>query len=226
MNQAFLQWFKDSKAVDVNQRPQTFYHGSIEEFTIFDTNRIRADETDAVYNGFWFTSEQDEASPAWRDPKFVNAYYLSVQNPAPHEVVYELYKKIKNDPDTDVKYSAEKGFRSWADVVRYELQCLGYDGVIHQDVPEINFEEYEEKGETVYTTNRGFTYKLKKDTEWGGVDLYKVRQGFDDYLTGYEDIPDFLNQHKERVFVVFNPNQIKSIENTGTWSVEDADVRY
>lgn len=225
MKQAFQQWFVDSKAIDQNGAPQLFYHGSLEEFTVFDEARIRANETDAVYNGFWFTSEKESASPAWRNPKHVNSFYLSIQNPAPHQVVNELYNQVKNSPDSEEKYSLANGFRSWADVIRYELQQLGYDGVIHQDVPEINLEEYEEKGETSYTTNRGFKYKLKKDAEWGGVDLYKVRHDYDDHITGYEDINDFMSQHQERVFVVFNSNQIKSVHNTGTWSIESADVR-
>jgi hypothetical protein len=225
MNDAFINWFKDSKATEVNGKPQIFYHGSIDSFTVFDINRIRADETDAVYNGFWFTSEKDCASPAWRDSKYVNAYYLSIQNPAPHTVIKELYSIIKNDENKYLKYSIENGFRSWADVIRYELQRKGYDGVIHQEVPIINHDEYEEKGETVYTNNRGFNYKLKRDDDFGGVDLYRFQNGFEDHLTGYEDLTDFFNQHAERVIVVFKPNQIKSVQNEGSWCSNNNDIK-
>ncbi|MBP1308890.1 hypothetical protein JOD82_001910 [Paenibacillus sp. 1182] len=90
-----------------------------------------------MYNGFWFSSQKDDASPAWKDPKYVNAYYLSVQNPAPHMVIKELFTKIKADEQSYLKYSIENGFRSWADAVRYELKVMGYDGVIHRVVPEI-----------------------------------------------------------------------------------------
>ncbi|ADO59658.1 hypothetical protein [Paenibacillus polymyxa] len=226
MNKAFFKWFKQSKAIDVGGKPQIFFHGSIQEFSVFDTSRIRANETDALYNGFWFSSNKDDASPAWSDPKYVNAYYLSVQKPAPHTVIKELFKEIKADEQSYSKFSIEKGFRSWADVVRFELQVMGYDGVIHRDIPEINRKEFEEKGETVYNSNRCFQYKLKKHDDLGGVDLYRIQCGREDYITGYEDLKDFLHQHSERVFVVFKPSQIKSIHNEGSWCPDHNDVRY
>lgn len=39
------------------------YHGSIESFSQFDELKINPHETDALYNGFWFTSDE-WASPA------------------------------------------------------------------------------------------------------------------------------------------------------------------
>lgn len=225
-NHCFTNWFGQSKAVDQAGQPQVFYHGSISDFTVFETSKIRADETDAVYNGFWFTSDKEHASPAWRDPKYVKAFYLSIQNPASHSTVKELYREIRNNESLEADYPTDMGFRSVADIIRYELQKRGYDGVIHQEVPEIDVLEFESKGETVYTTNRGFNYKLKRDDEFGGVDLFKVREDYEDHITGYEDLNDFIEQHSERVFVVFNPNQIKSIDNVGTWNVLSQDIRY
>ncbi|MBP1308891.1 hypothetical protein JOD82_001911 [Paenibacillus sp. 1182] len=87
-------------------------------------------------------------------------------------------------------------------------------------------EEFEEKGETVYWSNRGFQYKLKKYDDLGGVDLYRIQCGGEEYITGYEDLIDLFNQHSERVFVAFKPNQIKSIHNEGSWYPDNNDVRY
>lgn len=214
----FQKWFGNSVAIDEMNNPLVVYHGSIAEFTVFDINKIRANETDAYYNGFWFTSEIDRASPAWVNPRYVNSYYISLQNPAPHKVVNEVYRNNYKE------CSFKNGFRSWADIVRFKLQELGYDGVIHNDKPKVNIQEFEDTGETIYITNRGFKYKLKKDTEWGGVDLYKIRYDYEDHLTGYDDLNSFLSQHNERVFVVFNPEQIKSINNIGTFDIANPDT--
>ena len=52
-------------------------------------------------------------------------------------------------------------------------------------------------GETIYQTPRGHKYKLKIDTEYNGLDLYSVNSyDREDYITGYEDLKDFLNQQE------------------------------
>jgi hypothetical protein len=201
MNTQFLTWFKGSVAVDEYGKPQPFYHGSIQDFKVFDIAKIRADETDAVYNGFWFTSEKDGASPAWRNPKFVKTCYLRLCNPAPHEVSRMVNKEVMANPS---RYQ-HADFRSYADAVRFELLKLGYDGVIHNDKPVINTEELRLTGKTSYRTVRGSLYSIAFDKEWGGLDLFDYRG---DQITGYEDYKDFITQHSERTFVVFDPMQV------------------
>lgn len=203
MTPEFKEWFGNSIVADESGNPLVVYHGSIEAFKDFDKTKIKACETDAVYNGFWFTSDESSASPAFRDPKFIRPYYLSLQNPAPKEVYMEVYEKVRID---DELYSM-KGSRSYCDSVRMMLQDLGYDGIIHRDIPVIDWEQYENTGQYTYETVRGTKYTIKKDKEFGGLDLYYSNG---EYITGYLGKDDFMGLHSERVFVVFEPNQILS----------------
>lgn len=203
MDTQLVDWFGGSVAIDEFGRPQAFYHGSVADFQSFDVNKIRANETDAVYNGFWFTSEKESASPAWRDPRFIKSCYLRICNPAPHDVVQTVYSEIR---DNLQKYESEYPHnRSYADLVRFVLESRGYDGVIHDDRPIVNLEEFTLTGETSFFTKRGRMYTIRVDEEFGGVDLFR---GTDDHLTGYENYDDFISQHSERIFVAFNPDQI------------------
>lgn len=201
MNAQFLNWFRGSGAVDERGNPMLFYHGASYEFDHFDITKIRADETDAVYNGFWFTSERSNASPAWRDPKYIKTVYLRLCNPAPHELARKIYRDVRDNPDNYKHLS----YRSYHDAVRFELQRLGFDGMIHNDRPLINLQEFQQTGQASYLSARGNKYTIKLNTEYGGVDLYGADA---DHITGYEDLQDFFTQHNERTLVVFDPRQI------------------
>lgn len=197
-------WFTGSVAVDHTGRPQPFFHGSITKFTAFDKSKIRANESDAPYNGFWFTSNRSDASPAWKNPTFIFTCYLQLRNPAPHKVIREVNKFVSTNIDSP-RYST---CRSSADALRFELQFNGYDGVIHEDSPLINVREFMSTGKTSYRTVRGSLYYLEVDNEYGGVDLFDSRH---DHITGYLNLEDFVSLNSERIFVVFEPYQINVI---------------
>ena len=57
-------FFANSKIRDEAGHLLTMYHGSSYDFDVFDFNRIRAYESDAFYNGFWFSSDPNTL-PAW-----------------------------------------------------------------------------------------------------------------------------------------------------------------
>ncbi len=66
----FKRWFGNSIALVKNSdgTPRAFYHGSVEDFDTFDKSRIRADDYDAPFNGFWFSSDEN-TSPAFNEKK-------------------------------------------------------------------------------------------------------------------------------------------------------------
>lgn len=177
----------------------TMYHGSVESFDYFDESKINPYETDAYYNGFWFTSDS-WASPAWRNPKYIKKCIVTMNNPAPHPVIKNVIK--------EVEAGGFEEFKSLADAVRYKLKSLGYDGVIFNDIPIINEVELKETGKTEYYTARGTKYKLAIDYEYNGLDLYDK---YDGYITGYLNLEDFLNQ-QEQTIVVFSNDQIEILE--------------
>ncbi|MNV52833.1 hypothetical protein D3C71_1449470 [compost metagenome] len=203
MNQQFVNWFKGSIAVDDKMQPQLFYHGTSYNFNSFDIKKIRANETDAVYNGFWFTSEKEEALPAWTKLKYLKTCYLRLTNPAPHALARRIHKDVIENIK---KYSHyDSSARSICDIVRYELQFAGYDGIIHEDAVKPNLAELQSTGKTVYRTARGRLWYLEVDKVWGGLNLLNCDG---ELITGYTDYADFMNQHKEKIYVVFDPKQI------------------
>ena len=79
------QYFKDSKIRDENGNLLTLYHGSSNQFTIFDQNKAGKSTKDASI-GFWFTETREGAD------KFTRSSWYGNDN----SNVYEVYLNIKN----------------------------------------------------------------------------------------------------------------------------------
>jgi hypothetical protein len=200
----FKRWFKNSVVVDENGEPLLMRHGSVSEFDIFDKSKIRVDDYDAPFNGFWFTSD-DWASPAFTSPKYTKEVYLSVQNPAP----WQVWRKVSKEVENYYEEYKSKGARGYGDTVRMVLQDMGYDGVIWEGKPNVDLSALEKDSRVEFETLRGNKYELRKNKELGGVDLYSNCMG---HITGYNDAQEYLSL-QETVVVVFEPNQIKSARN-------------
>ena len=228
---AFKRWFGDSKVVDENSKPLVMYHGTAEElFNIFNKEKIRADDYDTPFNGFWFSSNKF-TSPAMRDAKNIIPVFLSIKNPAPSDVWKQVSKQVYKESDLNQESALRKGARSVGDEIRYRLQDMGYDGIQYSGKPNINKEEFEKTGQVSFKDFSGKSYTLVKNDEDGGVDLYdgkvtgKPSLEKDEYITGYLDLDNFLETGSEQVWVAFEPNQIKSATgNKGTFSPEREEI--
>lgn len=210
------QFFEDSKLRDASGRLMTFYHGSSYEFDVFDTDKIRPIDSDAYYNGFWFSTDPNTL-PAWTKLRVRHEVYLNVCNPAPTSIVRETIRETRKHwmrAGDETVFHAKS--RSLHDEVRYRLQDMGYDGIIHDWHPEIDGKELESTGQTKVTTIRGTEYLLKKDLKYGGIDLFyydaQEPDGEGEFLTGYSDLADYLSLQYCTV-ICFHPNQIKAIDN-------------
>jgi len=177
----------------------TLYHASTQSFTYFDENKIKANETDALYNGFWFSSRKD-TSPSFRDSKYLKKCIVTLNNPAPIDIISETIKKLRD--------SNLEGYRSIPDAVRLNLKSMGYDGIIFNHVPEVNEKELNTKGKTSFISARGCKYYLELDKKYGGVDLL---DRYGECITGYEDLEDFLHM-QETTIIVFSNDQIEILE--------------
>lgn len=220
-----------SKVVDENGEPKVVYHGSVsEDIEAFDKNKINANETDAYYNGFWFSTDS-ETSPAWRTAKKVYPVFLNLRNPITRKQAHKIAREYFKDEEFDDSIGSE-GIRSGADAVRAKLQQLGYDGVIDFAHPKINVQEFKETGQTTFETSGGTKYVIMQESD--GVNVYEYDYYSDDHIgefnTSVDTIEEFFNDayfFGDETFVVFEPNQIKSaIENIGTFSKENDDIRY
>lgn len=159
-NPNFVKWFKGSKVVNQDGSPMVMYHGTTGDVESFDPERIKANETDAPFNGFWFSSSRD-TSPAFRDPTNIMPVYLRITNPAP----WQVWRKVASETQQDFYDSKELPSRSRTtfDEVRYRLIDMGYDGIIFDQKPDLDIDAYHRDGRLDYRTVRGGKAWIQKD---------------------------------------------------------------
>lgn len=219
----FKRWFGDSKVVDENGKPLLVYHGSpVRGFDTFDLSKVNAYDPDGPYNGFFFSSSREHAEGAGRFPygrpdatdSETRAFYLSLKNPATREQARKVARELRDD------WAAQyPSARSLQDATRMELQARGYDGVVHSPYVSPSKAAFDRDGR-VPLGKSGYTLV----NEDGGVSLY---DGNDEFITGYTDWNDALNQLKDGTFVAFNPASIKSAtDNNGDFNPVDPRIAF
>ena len=210
------EYFKGSKVIDTKGILLRVYHASVEDFNVFDKDKIRKVDYDAPFNGFWFSNNKN-TSPAMRQGKYLKSGYLNVTNPAPLKVWRQVVKEVRND---DVSNPMS---RSSNDEVRYRLQDMGYDGVHWDGVPDVDWDKFYADGYVEFNDVRGYKFALRLNEDYGGIDLIDLHYDYGEVVTGYEDRADF-EKMQEEVWVAFESNQFKNADNTTPTDSED--VRY
>ena len=116
----FRRWFGDSKVVDEKGEPLVVYHGTDEEFFVFDMDRTRSAMD---LHGAFFSPWEDDARGYGRN---VGAFYLSIKNPAPAAVAYKALNMFQGQENAGAK-------------ARDLLISQGYDGVSNEGEEYIAF---------------------------------------------------------------------------------------
>ena len=167
LNTNFWNWFADSKVINADGTPRVMYHGTSQDFDTFDPTKIKVMDTDAPFNGFWF-SDSPETSPAFHDPTNIMPVYLRITNPADWRVWRKVTQWVNNDYREQGELPSRS--RSTNDEVRHRLSDMGYDGILFSGRPDINAEELERTGRIDFRNVRGHKAWLQKDTrpevEW------------------------------------------------------------
>lgn len=104
------EYFKDSKVRDEDGNLLVVYHGSYEDFTVFDKTKGRANMD---IQGSFFSPWEIDAGGYGPN---VKAYYLNITNPADEQTGYKALKKYQGQSEAGIK-------------AREYLESLGYDGV-------------------------------------------------------------------------------------------------
>lgn len=218
------EYFKDSKVRDAGGNLLVMYHGTTEDFTVFDKEKIKKNDTDFYVNGFWFSDDPD-TSPAFRNAKRTLKGYLNVTNPAPINVAKRVRREVFSEPD-ESKFHEKS--RSSQDEIRYRLQDMGYDGIHFEGRPTFDETELDRTGKVVVTYPRGYQQVLVKNED-GYLDLYdwhKSDGGWydeDEAITGYDDMEDFLSMQEE-IYIAFESDQFKNADNLTPTT--NPDIRY
>lgn len=120
LSKAQQEYFAESKIRDEDGNLRVVYHGSAENFTVFDRTKGRANMD---IQGMFFSPWEDDAMGYGEN---VQAYYLNIKNPAPESVGYKALRKFQGQNNAGVK-------------ARDYLESLGYDGVNNGDEEFIAF---------------------------------------------------------------------------------------
>ena len=120
LTQQQAEYFKKSKVRDENGNLLKVYHGTTENFTVFDKTKGRSNMD---IQGMFFSPWEIDAKGYGSN---VNAYYINITNPASERMGYMALRKFQGQNNAGVK-------------AREYLENLGYDGVNNGDEEYIAF---------------------------------------------------------------------------------------
>ena len=207
------EYFKDSKAVDENGNLKVLYHGTPNEFNEFSYEFLGTNGT-LLGKGFYLTD----------DTKVAEAY----ANKGENGKIMELYVDIKKPLKWGKTTISKQQFQKFVEAVNQATEgrlFADYSG------------EFSEKGSQQYNSTLN---DILMDYEYGGDDIDLVSgilnstgmnwgKGYEILkdTTGYDGIivtTDVYDSGEGNVYIPFQSNQIKNVDNTNPTS--DADIRY
>lgn len=213
-SEAFKRWFGDSKVVDESGRPLKMVHFSDNEFSQFDKNRTGINNDESAI-GFWFADRNDFA--------FNNEY---------HPVRYDVYLKMDNPLIIEGKGTETN---PWADTdidnldpyTKFEKM---FNDLMYQDpqmwderVTESLYGGFETQKIKLHFAN--LSGERKRKVIKGIVDKLKT-QGHDGIIIKNTQFDSANPDEKINQYVVFEPNQIKSVNNRGTFDPNNDNIYY
>lgn len=252
-SEAFKRWFGDSKVVDENGRPLVVYHGTKSIFNTFDKAK-RGQAADVAKVGFWFSpSEQfgrNFAKDLWygEDEVTVMPVYLSLKKPKIYKsgTIEESIKaekksafdKARNElKEATTKRNELKETQGWGAASEY-MQSVNYEGLK---------ESFELAQAELYAVQKTDAYeKFKMDVYRAGgqnatqFDMVLNPKATEKYVNqlkeqGYDgiiiedtkyDAQNITNAKTDTQYVVFESNQIKSVNNRGTFDPNNNNIYY
>ena len=193
----FKRWFGDSKAVDEKGRPLVVYHGTNAEFDTFK----------GKYH-FFSDSENVSAGYGSQNPMPV---YLSMKKPLIVDAYGQSFGEI---------YNAEGYKKAYKDLTEddYKKIAKAYDLSVNEAK-----ELFPENEDGIINLARAYGKKPRSTNEWAE---YAKKNGYDGVII--KDVNDTadISNIRSTDYIVFNPNQIKSVNNRGSFSRTDDNIYY
>ncbi len=178
------EYFKDSKVRDENGNLLVMYHGSPNEFTIFDRNKIGSttdkNSRSGVWGkGFYFSSKERVSASYTGSGSNLKAYYLNINNPFiiksndDIDKFNSYYLKYADMTEADYDKYFENPFKFYEEAYTkgtQELITSGYDGVISKldnDYEIVIFDSKQAKliDNLNPTSNQDIRFSLKENVE-------------------------------------------------------------
>ena len=187
-----FEWHKDSSPLTKNDdgTPKVFYHGSGNEFEIFDMSKSNNGWGFWFANNFGMASEYDNLGKGKIYEVFINTkkpFNLLDESVSKNDI-----KRIFGDDLMNEIYDRKgyfKNYDTWEKEDIVELRAMLMPDGLDNYMDALN----------------------AKKLKWGEKIRQKLQAAGYDSIIGSKDNP-------RKYIVVFNPNQIKSIDNTGSWT--------
>ena len=154
LTQQQAEYFKKSKVRDENGNLLKVYHGTTENFTVFDKTKGRANMD---IQGMFFSPWELDAKGYGEN---VNAYYINITNPASERMGYKALRKFQGQNNAGVK-------------AREYLENLGYDGVNNGDEEYIAFNSNQIKLADNLTPSENEDIRFSRDVDYSYDELIK-----------------------------------------------------
>lgn len=192
---AFYKWFGDSKVVDSKGRPLVVYHGGKKGIKAFKDKY-------AIEKGMFFFTDNYSLADEYRT--YNEAEYDKTD-------VYDVYLKIEKP----LKLTSYDDLEKLAEAVHPDNQTLRLEWLEKEmkTVSELRQDAYDEAWymghQTIYYRENIKEYANKNG--YDGIFNYEptMRGAFSPYQKGY---------------IAFSPNQIKSVDNRGTFDLNDNNI--
>lgn len=195
----FKAWFKDSKVVDENGEPLVVYHGTAGNIESFSKDRLgETTGAPSALEGFFFAGSQ----------KTAGYYAESAENSQlGKKTMAEVSHKFAKGTEREAEKKSALDKFSGSNVVPVYLSIQ--NPIIH----DMKGKMYRDKS---------FKSIIDKAKEQGH-DGVIIKNAYD---AGERGFIDKLFKKKDDIYVVFEPEQIKSQFNQGTFDPEDQRILY
>lgn len=191
------EYFKNSKVRDKNGKLKEVYHGTPYDFNIFKYDKL-GENTSSLGAGFYFTDKKQTAEEYARDSGNLKQVYLDIEKPM-------SYGKTTM---TKAEYAK---FIKAIDKETQGNYLLDYEGI------QKALMEYDYGGDDIDLVS---AVQSSSGLTWGKTfEILRKSTGYDGVISE----KGFLN-NDETLYVAFNSNQIKNIDNKIPTSNED--IRY
>lgn len=208
----FKKWFGKSKVLDKEGNPLKVYHGTNKDINTFNPDKGYS-PTDRL--GSWFGVNKEVAE------KRAKSY---VEAKGGEKKIYETYLKIENP----------KTFKTRQEVETYVEKNMILDFEEIPDIKEMMEELYTESPEDFkgsvsdlenYNTDSKARERVNKDILNSG-DAFSddIAEYVRKTMKEYDGMKIEDDQGEGAVYVAFNPNQIKSADNTGTFDPDTNNI--
>ena len=245
MNDSFKKWFKNSKVVDKQGNPLMVYHGSSKAgLTILDPKR--GSNIDAIYfsdnisvAGHWsgdfvsnrkvsvntdsieellnilnsFKNKSSKVSIITKDTEYGEEYWLDSPNGS---TIERLGCKIDDEHYINKQFNREKNLK---DVLKNEIEFYT-DNIKNSK----NYACYLSiQNPLIIDAKKKAYWKIEfngQEMNTESIAVYAKENGYDGVIIKNVLETDYENKLCTD-YIVFNANQIKSVDNNGNWSNSD-----